>query len=691
MTTPVPRSVSIPARLVASIAARVVLVLTLALGFTSSAASAAPSVRSVSPKTLQLEAGGEPATVTLAGEGLADVRGIRVLRKGRTVRDLRFEVKASNRTLRIELRAERSANGEYALEVPVGRRIVSVPVTVGPATTAKQAASRTREATGKQSEPDRTERERTRAVVTEKRVAERNPARQSSDRERATRKPPRETTRKPPRETTRKPARKSTGRDELVVADTLVLADDGPFYFEAPCGDGRRFEEWPLSGPDSGWTVGEHSYFQDRVEISLCAKPGWQSYAWSIADVDPEESLSRVSLARASSRRATLVVDLPADLKNSTHIDHPHVRVGLTVNASDPLPAMIAAGGPSAATRTRRVAVQFVDLPRPRIDSFRIRKYQPGVDTSERIENVGILDRTGVHEDSLGPGDGEVWIEGRELAKPGVEIFAYVPGDYESRIHPEILSTSGSDAQTTVHARFPRMVTGELAARAEGRSWSRVDVERLRYSVMSLQELLTAAGDVSVVMGDPVGTASIQVGAETTDVELSPYTNAVMSLELNDFRSTQVSVETLDDPSFAEAVVELALVFETAGRELVGSALGGNVALTGDLTSPTLRILVGLERDASGDVRGKGIQVDFDAGISLTAAGVTVDLELVKAWVLREVNSAVRNTLEAQDFAGDLARQVTAYKDGPFVGGGALRGLHVMSNGRLFFDLADAP
>lgn len=662
------------------------VLLLLGLGLIGFDAAAAPSVRSVDPKSVRIEPGGRSATVTLTGQELAGVRGIRVTRKGRTVRDLRFEVKASDRSLRIELRAERTANGDYVLEVPVGRRTVSVPVKVDAAKTSGRRDDRTREATRKtESKPTKRTRTETaqstrKLTDTKTRIDERRPS------ERATRKPPRETTRRPA------PSRMPTAsRDELVVADRVAGFEDGPFYFEAPCANGLRFEDWPGVGLDRGWTVGEYSYFQNRVEVSLCAKPGWQSYAWSIDDVEPEESLAQVSLADASRRRATLVVELPTDLRAAGHLDHPNVRLKLTVNASDPLPATISGGGPDTATRSRRVAVQFDDIPRPRIDSYRIRKYQPGVDTSETIANRGILDRTGVHDDYLGPGDGEVWIEGRELAKPGVEIFAYAPGDYEGRIHPQILSTSGSDAETTVHARFPRMVTGELAARAEGRSWSRVAVDRLRYSVMSLQELLVAAGDVSVVMGDPLGTASIVVGAETTEVELAAYSNAVMSLQLNDFRATQVSIETLDDPSFAEAVVELVMVFETAGRELVGSALGGSVPLAGDLTNPTLKILVGLEHDSAGDVRGKGIQVDFDAGISLTAAGVTVDLELVKAWVLREVNGAVRSTLEAQDFAGDLARQITAFKDSPIVGGGALRGLHVMSNGRLFLDLADTP
>lgn len=103
-------------------------------------ASAQTSITSVSARTMRVEAGGSAARLTVLGDGLDRITGIRVLQRGRTVDGLVARLPTGTRSLStrsggqlvVELEADASVRpgGDYQLELTAGRQQLLVPASI---------------------------------------------------------------------------------------------------------------------------------------------------------------------------------------------------------------------------------------------------------------------------------------------------------------------------------------------------------------------------------------------------------------------------------------------------------------------------------------------------------------------------------------------------------------------------------
>lgn len=114
-------------------------------------------------------------------------------------------------------------------------------------------------------------------------------------------------------------------------------------------------------------------------------------------------------------------------------------------------------------------------------------------------------------------------------------------------------------------------------------------------------------------------------------------------------------------------------------------ASGPALPLKADLTSPRLDINIVLGADpATGGFRAVDVVGDFTAGISLRTSFGGFDLAAIEEWILTDVNERLQESLEELDLGAEVAGPLNTLRS--ILGWGTVRGVYMLSGGRLFVD-----
>jgi hypothetical protein len=114
-------------------------------------------------------------------------------------------------------------------------------------------------------------------------------------------------------------------------------------------------------------------------------------------------------------------------------------------------------------------------------------------------------------------------------------------------------------------------------------------------------------------------------------------------------------------------------------------AKGPAVPFQADLTSPRLEIDIVIGGDpATGGFRAVEVVGDFTAGISLRTSFGGVDLAAIEQWILTDVNENLKQSLDELDLGAEVAGPLNTLRS--VLGWGTIRGVYVLSGGRLFVD-----
>lgn len=509
----------------------------------------------------------------------------------------------------------------------------------------------------------------------------------------------------------------------------LEPAEPGPFYIDAMCNGQFQAEATEPAAERRVGVSGSHEGGVQRWWI--CAKPGWVNYQWSLIDVGPAEAEGRLYLESANQRRARLVLEAPLGAYEGR--DPHRVRARLRVQASGRTPDAASLGLPGSPTLDTDLRVVIRDVPEPLIREYWIDEYRPG--RSGALTNEGILDPHGLAAPD--PTDGIVTIRGRMLHEPPAEIFVH---SFHGQHHGEVLERTTANGDDLVKVRFSNFRSGQLRVRNAygGATWT---AKRFSYQLLdsaSLEQLMAEFGEISIVVGDPVGQGSIIMGEREETFQVPAFDEAGSNVNVVDMHSSSLALAFVLTSPTEGVTLRLTVDFETAGEEIagtfastvpgwacgsfripraecesiqvgcflgvLGTALqnsavclngeawsatelpGPSVAIGGHLTSPSLKVDVRLRPSTDGlRVVNGGFDAHFEAGLEPTAAGVGLPLGPLEAHILERINAGLLDSLQDLDIAEDLTEQVNGFV---LNDNNRIRSL-LYHQGRMFVDLID--
>lgn len=471
----------------------------------------------------------------------------------------------------------------------------------------------------------------------------------------------------------------------------FVPKGPGKLEIEAPCSSAPQ--GLVLIQPDKRAVFDRLREFSvewgERIEIPVCATPGWGAYKWEtfgtsdfeISDMDKPRATLSIS-GKDSSKFLRADGQWRAIFSGRLYVEEPSLRAGTGRQYANILFEIVMRNAPT----------------KPTITKVYIEDYRPG--RSGALDNFGVVDPAIVsNPESI---DGEFYIEGTGLAPRDRKVTI---GGREATVLQYTTNAGVERIKAKARDFAPGNVVVEGVAGLKGQSPQ--PLKRLGWWMMDKALLTDFLANSSVVIGSPRGQGSFTVAGQASSFVVDGFRQGGVSIDVIDMRSQPFTIVARQAGDEIEYTVTIP--FETDGKELdgtflsnvdvwqcgsfqvpksqcgstdigcfigvIGSALsssssclnlsnwstksvpGPSVALSGDLTSPqaTLTIKLGI---GNGKLVHRSATINFSAGIELSAAGVPLPVDAIRSQILTEVNLKLTQMMDPNVIGRQLAEKL---------------------------------